>query len=69
MRNSPEYDPTTATWHKSSHSQGGSDCVEVTRDFAAAVPVRDSKNPRGPKHAFRAAARAAFVEDLKDATA
>ncbi|CAL9459332.1 hypothetical protein SUDANB58_02615 [Streptomyces sp. enrichment culture] len=69
MRNSPEYDPATATWPKSSYSQGGSDCPEATRDFATAIPVRDSKNPHGPKLVFRAAARAAFVTNLKDGAA
>ncbi|MFJ8596451.1 DUF397 domain-containing protein [Streptomyces sp. NPDC093598] len=33
------------------------------------IPVRDSKNPHGPKLVFRATAWAAFVENLKDETA
>ncbi|WP_406444226.1 DUF397 domain-containing protein [Streptomyces sp. NBC_01613] len=31
----------------------------------ALTPVRDSKNPRGPKLAFRPEAWSAFVEDVK----
>ncbi|MEV5950240.1 DUF397 domain-containing protein [Streptomyces sp. NPDC051993] len=32
MRNSPEYDLSTATWHKSSYSgASGGDCLEVAR--------------------------------------
>ncbi|MGW3141645.1 DUF397 domain-containing protein [Streptomyces sp. NPDC001139] len=31
MRNIPEYDLSTATWHKSSYSQGGGNCLEVAR--------------------------------------
>jgi hypothetical protein len=36
-------------WRKSSHSgNGGADCVEVARNLAHTVAVRDSKDPRGP---------------------
>lgn len=65
MRNSPEYDLSTAAWHKSSYSQGGSDCLEVTHDFPTVIPVRDSKTPTGPKLVFRAPAWTAFVSGLK----
>jgi hypothetical protein len=84
MRNIPEYELSTATWHKSSYSQGGSDCLEVARwrkstysggggdnclevadGHPTVVPVRDSKNPHGPKLVFRAEAWSAFVEDVK----
>ncbi|MET8827740.1 DUF397 domain-containing protein [Streptomyces sp. NPDC004610] len=42
-------DPTTCTWRKSSHSNGdGGQCLEVTDDLPAFVPVRDSKTPQGP---------------------
>ncbi|MEV5428386.1 DUF397 domain-containing protein [Streptomyces sp. NPDC052701] len=67
MRRMTEYDLDTAIWHKSSYS--GGDCLEVTHDLPAVVPVRDSKNPGGPKLAFRAAAWAAFVANLKDEAA
>ncbi|MDT0388310.1 MULTISPECIES: DUF397 domain-containing protein [Streptomyces] len=61
---------TEATWHKSSYSGGsGGDCLEMANGQAAVVPVRDSKNPHGPKLVFRATAWAAFVANLKDGTA
>jgi hypothetical protein len=60
---------TEATWHKSSYSGGsGGDCLEIA-DGHAFVPVRDSKNPHGPKLVFRATAWTAFVANLKDETA
>ncbi|MEU0217792.1 DUF397 domain-containing protein [Streptomyces sp. NPDC006265] len=63
MRNMPE-------WYKSSYSGGsGDNCLEVTRAFPDVIPVRDSKNPHGPKLVFRATAWSAFVENLKDETA
>jgi hypothetical protein len=66
MRSLPEYDLTGALWHKSSYSGGdGGDCLEVADGNPALVPVRDSKNPQGPKLVFRASAWAPFVEDLK----
>lgn len=85
MRSIPEYDLSTAVWHKSSYSGGGGDncleiarwrkstysgggggnCLEVADGHPALVPVRDSKNPQGPKLVFRAEAWSAFVEDAK----
>jgi hypothetical protein len=63
---SPEHDLTTAMWRKSSHSgASGGDCLEVTDIHPGIVPVRDSKNPDGPKLLFRAAAWSAFVTGLK----
>ncbi|UGY91975.1 DUF397 domain-containing protein [Streptomyces gobiensis] len=57
---------TTAQWRKSSYSntQGGN-CVEVADNFAGTVPVRDSKNPRGPALVFSADAWSAFIEIAK----
>ncbi|WP_427920888.1 DUF397 domain-containing protein [Streptomyces sp. cg40] len=67
MRNFPDYDLSTVTWHKSSYSGGGGDnCLEVAEGNPALVPVRDSKNPLGPKLVFRAEAWAAFVSDVKE---
>ncbi|CAL9489213.1 hypothetical protein SUDANB108_03213 [Streptomyces sp. enrichment culture] len=61
---------TEAGWHKSSYSGGsGGNCLEVAAGHPTAVPVRDSKNPHGPKLVFRATAWAAFVAHLKDETA
>ncbi|WP_274559943.1 DUF397 domain-containing protein [Streptomyces spiramyceticus] len=66
MKISPEYDLSAATWHKSSYSGGdGGDCLEVAAGHPEIVPVRDSKNPGGPKLVFRADAWAAFVTGLK----
>ena len=36
-----------ATWRKSTYSGGATNCVEVADSLAAAVAVRDSKNPEG----------------------
>ncbi|MFE6410386.1 DUF397 domain-containing protein [Streptomyces sp. NPDC057837] len=61
---------TEVTWHKSSYSGGsGGDCLETADGQGPFVPVRDSKNPHGPKLVFRATAWAAFVAHLKDETA
>lgn len=60
---------TGAAWRKSSYSysysgSNGGNCVEVgTAD--AAVAVRDSKDPDGPRLAFAAATWKAFAEQLK----
>jgi hypothetical protein len=59
MRNTPEI------WRKSSYSQGGGDCLEVATGHPTAVPVRDSKNPEGPKLVFGAGSWAAFVDGVK----
>ncbi|MGW0837817.1 DUF397 domain-containing protein [Streptomyces prunicolor] len=68
MRNFPDCDLSTVTWHKSSYSGGGGDnCLEVADGNPTLIPVRDSKNPLGPKLVFRAAAWSTFVEDLKHA--
>jgi hypothetical protein len=70
MRNIPDSDLRAATWHKSSYSGGsGDNCLEITHDFPTVAPVRDSKNPEGPKLVFRSPAWAAFVANLKDETA
>ncbi|MCI3931460.1 DUF397 domain-containing protein [Streptomyces sp. AN091965] len=65
MRNIPDYDLSTAAWHKSSHSAGANDCLEVADCYPDVTPVRDSKNPHGPKLVFQAAAWCAFIEGLK----
>lgn len=61
-----DHDLSAVTWRKSTHSGGqGGDCLEVADGHPTVVPVRDSKNPHGPKLVFRASAWAPFVEDLK----
>ncbi|MFD4764736.1 DUF397 domain-containing protein [Streptomyces niveus] len=60
-------DLSVATWRKSTHSnQDGGACVEVSDDFAALVPVRDSKTPHGPVLAFGESGWASFVSALRD---
>ena len=66
MRNISEDDLSTATWYKSSYSGGGgNNCLEVADGHPTLVPVRDSKNPHGPKLAFRAEAWSAFVAGVQ----
>jgi uncharacterized protein DUF397 len=46
-------DLSCSTWRKASRSNSnGGACVEVTRNLADAVAVRDSKDPDGPKLFF-----------------
>ncbi|MFB6954197.1 DUF397 domain-containing protein [Streptomyces niveus] len=60
-------DLSAVTWRKSSYSNSdGGACVEVSDDFAAVVPVRDSKYPHGPVLAFGASGWASFVSALRD---
>ncbi|MEV5609229.1 DUF397 domain-containing protein [Streptomyces sp. NPDC052225] len=60
-------DLSATTWRKSSYSnQDGGECVEVSDDFAATVPVRDSKNTLGPVLIFEAGGWASFVAALKE---
>ncbi|QHC25977.1 DUF397 domain-containing protein [Streptomyces sp. GS7] len=67
MKSIPEYDLSTATWHKSSYSGGeGGNCLEVSDDHPGIVPVRDSKVPQGPGLVFRAAAWTAFLAGVKE---
>lgn len=55
-----------ATWRKSSYSAGdGGDCLEVRDGHPEFVPVRDSKNPTGPKLVFRTSVWSTFITDLK----
>ncbi|MGW2701076.1 DUF397 domain-containing protein [Streptomyces sp. NPDC001340] len=66
MRNIPDYDLSTAAWIKSSYSGGGGDnCLEVAVGHPALIPVRDSKNPQGPKLFFSSVTWAAFTSSLK----
>ncbi|MFD8723673.1 DUF397 domain-containing protein [Streptomyces sp. NPDC059629] len=59
-------DLNAVSWRKSTYSnQDGGACVEVSDDFATAVPVRDSKNPHGPAIAFPAEGWSAFVSAVK----
>lgn len=58
-------DFASVDWRKSSHSgQEGGDCVELA-DLTAAVAVRDSKNPAGPKLIFSRRDLGSLVERIK----
>ncbi|RKN53468.1 DUF397 domain-containing protein [Streptomyces klenkii] len=61
-------DLSAAAWVKSSYCSGnGGECVEFAPGVAAAsgvVPVRDSKELRGPVLAFAAGGWAGFVSAL-----
>ena len=54
-----------ATWHKSSHSGTDGNCVEVARNVAGIVAVRDSKNPDGPKLRFTSRVWDLFISGVK----
>ncbi|MFF3406612.1 DUF397 domain-containing protein [Streptomyces sp. NPDC002742] len=55
-----------ARWRKSTYSAGdGGDCLEVADGHPTLVPVRDSKNPDGPRLTFRAQVWATFLEGVK----
>ncbi|WP_405752359.1 DUF397 domain-containing protein [Streptomyces sp. NBC_01020] len=58
----------TPRWLKSSYSENGGQCIEVASNLIASrgvVPVRDSKNPRGPVLDIPAGAFASFVAGVK----
>ncbi|MEH0560568.1 MULTISPECIES: DUF397 domain-containing protein [Streptomyces] len=60
----------TATWRKSSYSDGGANnCLEVADGHPGLVPVRDSKVPAGPTLIVAAPAWAAFVAHVAHPTA
>ncbi|MER8102859.1 DUF397 domain-containing protein [Kitasatospora sp. NPDC094016] len=58
-------DLSSAHWVKSSHSSDGGQCVEVAPGFPSVMPVRDSKDPRGPALVFPAAAWQSFVTAVR----
>jgi hypothetical protein len=63
-----EYDLSSASWRKSSHSDGnGGDCVEVADGVPGVVPVRDSKVTGGPVVVVGAVAWTAFLRSVRAA--
>ncbi|OHV64173.1 DUF397 domain-containing protein [Pseudofrankia sp. BMG5.36] len=62
----PYDDLSQATWRKSSHSSGDSQCVEVTPLPDGGRAVRDSKDPDGAVLRFTAAEWAAFLAGARD---
>ncbi|MFJ8847175.1 DUF397 domain-containing protein [Streptomyces cyaneofuscatus] len=64
MKRTP--DLSTATWRKSSYSDGGlNNCIEVADGYLGLVPVRDSKVPAGPALVIAASAWTAFIDDVR----
>jgi hypothetical protein len=61
-----DFDPTTATWHTSSYSGGnGGNCIEAALGCPGVVPVRDSKDRRGPVLTFTPEAFTAFLRAVR----
>ena len=59
-------DLPSAKWRKSSYSNGnGGACVEVVPNLPDAVAVRDSKDPDGPRLAFRPEQWQSFTAQVK----
>jgi Domain of unknown function (DUF397) len=59
-------DLASAKWRKSSRSNAnGGACVEVARNLPDAVAVRDSKDPDGPRLAFRPEQWKSFAAQVK----
>lgn len=54
------------TWHKSRHSGGNGDCVEVARLQTGEVAVRHSKSPGGPALIYTPSEIRAFLAGVKD---
>ncbi|MFI8943243.1 DUF397 domain-containing protein [Streptomyces syringium] len=64
MRTARTTDTSNLNWRTSSYSGNGHECVEVSDDLIKTdglVPVRDSKNPSGPKLVFSGTAWSAFI--------
>ncbi|MFE0420895.1 DUF397 domain-containing protein [Streptomyces sp. NPDC058953] len=36
------------SWHKSTHSTNGGNCIEFGKGLPGVVPLRDSQRPQGP---------------------
>ena len=59
-------EPELAHWRKSTHSNSsGAECVELA-GLPAAVAVRDSKDPEGPKLVLERTTFSAFARGLRD---
>ncbi|MEU6805601.1 DUF397 domain-containing protein [Streptomyces neyagawaensis] len=59
-------DLSTATWRKSSYSDGGdNNCLEVADVPLHLVPIRDSKTPNARPLIFSAASWSRFVDGVK----
>ncbi|MBO1416997.1 DUF397 domain-containing protein [Streptomyces sp. FH025] len=58
-------DLSAAVWRKSSFSGPDNECIEVADGFSGVLPVRDSKDPRGPSLLFTADAWTAFITGVR----
>ncbi|AZQ36893.1 DUF397 domain-containing protein [Streptomyces cyaneochromogenes] len=66
MKPKSNIDLSSVQWRKSSYSNGtGGECVEVAHNVPGTVPVRDSKNPKGPALVFPHQSWALFLDSLK----
>jgi hypothetical protein len=54
-----------AAWRKSTHSNNGGNCIEITRRDPGIIAVRDSADPAGPRLAFTPDQWHAFTTALK----
>jgi hypothetical protein len=54
----------TSTWHKSSYSTSGQNCVDVAHGRRS-VGLRDSKNPEGDRLAVSPQAWRSFLTALR----
>jgi Domain of unknown function (DUF397) len=59
----PAQPPTP--WRKSTHSNNGGNCIEITRHGHSDIAVRDSADPAGPQLAFTPSQWHAFTTTLK----
>lgn len=57
----------TASWAKSTRSNGSDGCVEA-RIYSGDVQIRDSKDPSGPALTFGPGSYLAFLATVKTAT-
>ncbi|MER7568322.1 DUF397 domain-containing protein [Streptomyces sp. NPDC097941] len=55
-----------ACWHKSRHSGGNGNCVEVARLSSGQVAMRNSRFPDGPVLVYTHEEIAAFLGGVKD---
>ncbi|GAA5064872.1 DUF397 domain-containing protein [Nocardia callitridis] len=58
--------PANTRWHKSSHSSGNLECVEVAFLDDATIGIRDSKNPTGPALRFASNAWESFTAGIQN---
>jgi|HubBroStandDraft_6_1064221.scaffolds.fasta_scaffold736652_2 hypothetical protein len=60
-----DQDLSRAAWRKSTYSNNGGNCIEVTRAITDMVAVRDSADPEGSTLVFTPHQWTAFTSTLK----